>query len=857
MIPKKATRFFRPRRIGGEIAIATALLFLLLGCEKKYEVTVIGANSEHDLREKLGIPAKAKRVIVFGQNAHMDLDWQLTFPEYYDRYVEKIIRSSLDILDENPRYFYSMAEMAFLKHHLEKHPEDRERLKRHTKSGRFRIVGGGITSPDVVLPTGEALLRDFMLGRRFTMEEFGVGSATAWLPDDFGLGTGLPSLLTAAGYKYAALSRADGIDNFIMPNMKYTPRPGSTAEKLFNEKAIDFWWKGADGTRILTHWMPYTYCQGDNIDYDEPFQLPGGHLGPFKPDAESTNAKIAMYVSQLADVSPTDYMFVPIGCDFALPKPRLVEYMDNWNATKYSETGVWALAATFEEFARLVEFQGKRVPELEVDIAPYWMGFFGSRVELKKLHREASYLLMQAEKFATLESLFDPAGYPKAELRELWEKLAWSNHHDYLPGTSPDKVYKEEQLPILRDVILRGQSVMDSALRSLTARSQTTDEGADPFVVWNSLSRSRSEVVNAGESTDGQGTLFAANEVPPMGFRVLARQGGPASTSRATPRFAAMSPSKQEVDIISYLDDGGMWRLGHEMDGCRFERVALARPGSESAEVVASEPLATVTITRLDLEGSEVRQEEWSYAGQPGLLQKLTASAPKDSTITARVETRLGHPQLVTATPYAWTARPLKRHYDPTFWPVLEWLDVSDPTGKGMLFVSLASQGWHVGENADVEMMITRNASLEKCQVLGAIGTDPDPHEVSFWIIPHDGAIDAAEAYRQAFDLHQPLISVPTDAHEGTLPASKSFIDLEGAELMVFKRSEIDDSLVLRLFNPLDTPVNVKMKSALREFGLKQVYESDAMEEPGKRLPDLTDDYTLRMDRHLLTLIIR
>lgn len=921
------------------------LAFVLIdGCEKKADPAVLTAASEEGLRQALGIPNDAARVLVFGQNAHMDLNWLATFEGYYDRYVEGILGSALDILDENPRYYYAMAEMAFLQKHMERHPEDRDRLRTHARSGRFRIVGGGLTSPDVVLPTGESLLRDFLYGRRFTLDEFGVGSSTAWLPDDFGLGMNLPTVLAEAGYKYAALSRADGVDSFIMPNMDYVPRPGSTAERLLNGRAIDFYWRGADGTRILTHWMPSMYCQGDNIDYDEPLQLPGGHIGPFRPDAEFTNARIKLYLSKLDTVSPTDYMFVPVGCDFAFPKPGLVDYMDHWNETEYPKTGVWAVAATFEDFARLVEFQKTRVPEMEVDVAPYFMGFYGSRVELKKLHREASYAMAAAEAASALESLFAPASYPRAALREAWEKLAWSNHHDWLPGTSPDAVYKGEQLPVLQDVLARARAHLDDALAALTRRVSTLEVEGTPVVAWNLLSFDRSGMVTLELDTavfsDGppevvdveskmslpawpesggsaSGTVGAKGswhvyvpDVPAFGYKTLAvRPGGGSGVASETGRRIEISWFKGQestsnpegadrlvidngvlsltfeksvawgltrlsqvsqtgrnwfrgvgFDVVENLDEGGMWRLGHEMEGCTFHRTVRLAEGSAAIRVssLGVGPEAVRVETSGTLAGVEVDREVRLVGGEDRVLFHVKTAAASEATVTGLFETGQTQPIIRMATPYAWAARPVHRHYDPTYWPILEWLDASAPDGSGLLFVSLASQGWHVGEDGDIELMLTRNARVEKCQLLGAIGTDPDPHEVAFWLIPHDGELDVEGAYREAFELHQPLRAVPTDRHEGSLPPRHGFLRLGGGPVITaLKRAETNDALVLRLFSPAGSPTDGTLVSVLGDFGFRRAYVANAMEEGERDPSNLAASHVLHMDRHLLTLVIR
>src|SRR5690349_17320 len=73
------------------------------------------APDEIQLRDKLGIPLDARRVVVFGQNAHLDIDWQHTFDDYYSMFVGDVFVQARQILDDQPRAFYSVAEMAFLR----------------------------------------------------------------------------------------------------------------------------------------------------------------------------------------------------------------------------------------------------------------------------------------------------------------------------------------------------------------------------------------------------------------------------------------------------------------------------------------------------------------------------------------------------------------------------------------------------------------------------------------------------------------------------------------------------------------------------------------------------------------------
>src|SRR5580692_12491380 len=71
------------------------------------------APAEIGIRRALGVPDDAKQVIVFTQTSHLDIDWQKTFGDYYDTYVSDVLLQARQVLQSQPRAFYSIAEMAY------------------------------------------------------------------------------------------------------------------------------------------------------------------------------------------------------------------------------------------------------------------------------------------------------------------------------------------------------------------------------------------------------------------------------------------------------------------------------------------------------------------------------------------------------------------------------------------------------------------------------------------------------------------------------------------------------------------------------------------------------------------------
>src|SRR5579862_1351796 len=284
------------------------------------------------LREKLGIPDDAQTVIVFGQNAHLDVDWQYTFDDYYSMWVGDVFVHARQIMDAQPRAFYSIAEMAYLQHHLAMHPEETAALQADVARGALHVVGGGMTSPDTLLPETELLARDLLYGVQFAEDTMGAHPTAAWLPDSFGHGATAPDVLAAAGFTSVAFSRIDGSPTFFdeVIRSKNPPKPGSHAELLQQMGSADFIWRGSGGAQVLAHFMAGSdlYCQGDNIDYQEQLEKPHEHTGAFMGDDPAfTDASIDRYAGELTPYTKTPYMFVPVGCDFADPKDGLVGYL--------------------------------------------------------------------------------------------------------------------------------------------------------------------------------------------------------------------------------------------------------------------------------------------------------------------------------------------------------------------------------------------------------------------------------------------------------------------------------------------------------------------------------------------------
>jgi alpha-mannosidase len=63
------------------------------------------------------------------------------------------------------------------------------------------MVGGGVTAPDDLIPSGESFIRNYLIGKKWLDRWQIPWVDTYWLPDNFGHDSQLPVVLNALGAK--------------------------------------------------------------------------------------------------------------------------------------------------------------------------------------------------------------------------------------------------------------------------------------------------------------------------------------------------------------------------------------------------------------------------------------------------------------------------------------------------------------------------------------------------------------------------------------------------------------------------------------------------------------------------------
>lgn len=255
------------------------------------------------------------------------------------------------------RYGYSVCEMSFLKRFAQDAPATWARMKTYNPS-TFSIVGGAITSPDNLLPHGEAFIRAYLSGMTWLHSENVTWSGTVWLPDDFGHDSQLPTMLAALGVKAVSFSRVPGACNQGQNN---APKGVVSAHAtLLNASSggLNFVWAATDGARVPVYYMPNTYCCGDSLNDAntcEPNSPAEQASCTCSVKATSPFERLTAWHNVRAPVSASPYTFVATGCDFAMPVQELASTLALWNKEIYPKNGIYAVSSQFDVYYGLMQ----------------------------------------------------------------------------------------------------------------------------------------------------------------------------------------------------------------------------------------------------------------------------------------------------------------------------------------------------------------------------------------------------------------------------------------------------------------------------------------------------------------------
>ena len=156
-------------------------------------------------------------------HAHIDLGYRWRWNETVHRIGRDTFRGVLRMMDQVPELTFVQSQPAIYEAMKEHYPEIFQGIKARIAEGRW-IVADGWCEYDHTMPSGEAMIRQHLIGSRYAREELRCEITLAWAPDAFsGHVHTLPTILRGCGIDCLLFGRG-------MP-----------------ENTPVFWWEGSVG----------------------------------------------------------------------------------------------------------------------------------------------------------------------------------------------------------------------------------------------------------------------------------------------------------------------------------------------------------------------------------------------------------------------------------------------------------------------------------------------------------------------------------------------------------------------------------------------------------------------------------
>ncbi len=741
------------------------------------------------------------------------------------------IKSALDFLDIDPSHKFCVSQVTLLEGFKRLFPNYWDSLHEHVLDGRIEVVGGTYVMPDLILPDGESIVRQFLLGTRWIREELGVDVKTGWAIDSAGHCAQMPQVL-----------RQCGIDSYFFWRGQQHDAP------------TEFIWKGPDGSRVNAVWL--------STGFEAAAWL--------SENTREAFATLLHLVNECGRRATSTNLFIPVGGELVPPPPHLDGIVRQWNETF---PDMHAVVVVPNEFATKQRAVQANMPVISGELAsgrfaPVRSGGLSSRVRLKLANRRLEGLLYLLEIYQALAGIHDMTD----DVDNLWRILLFNQDHNIIRGTCGDGAYT---LAMRRyeKAIAGAEDMLETAIDGLSAHVGCQD-GHPGIVVFNPLPWARSDVARVavdttviggasfsirapdgtavpyqvvGEDTEsGQvEVVFIATDVPSLGYRTYAVVPSEAPPDTAGPirtgdNWVETEDYSLEFDRFS----GAITRLfDKETQSELFRREAMyITMENEAGDTYrhAESPLTSEAsvLTSLRTAGKTTVVESGPVRAVVEVTGKI-GSSQRTHRVTvynglrridfevgldlrdARKRVRLNFELNVFTDEVGTGAQFMvqRRHVPPTdtcgndpgpgTFPALDWVDCVGPD-KGVCIIAVGLREFEYRDGR-LSVTLVRSVSdlshgLDDEVQPAPLALDLGQHSFRGAIFPHRVA-DSTEAWMAAAECRLPLLCYPLDKDHGggPLPTEATLFSVEGVQLALssYRPAPVPDEYVVRLYEPV------------------------------------------------------
>ncbi len=332
-------------------------------------------------------------------HSHIDVAWLWTLEET-ERKCVRTFSNQLALMEQYPEYKFLQSQAYLYDRVKTLYPDLYERIKKAVKRGQWIVEGSMWVEADTNISGGESLIRQFVKGKKFFKDEFGVDTEIMWLPDVFGYSGAVPQIMKGCGIKWFSTQKIfwtyNGADPFP-----------------YNI----FWWQGIDGTKMLS------YLHNDYNSQTTPNALFARWRERVQKDSIHNGRLVPFGYGDGGGGATREHLeFLRREADLeGLPKTQIVEPKVYFKA--------------IDEKAALPTWVGELYYQCH-------RGTYTSQAKTKLGNRKSEVALHELEFWGGIAQALNKAEYPAEAADRLWKGVLLNQFHDIIPGSSIHEVYE-------------------------------------------------------------------------------------------------------------------------------------------------------------------------------------------------------------------------------------------------------------------------------------------------------------------------------------------------------------------------------------------------------------------------------
>lgn len=706
------------------------------------------------------------------------------------------------LMEKYPHYTFLQSQPQLYEYVKEDYPEIYAHIQKRVKEGRWEPSGAMWVECDCNVASGEAIVRQILVGKNFYKQEFDYDSEFLWLPDVFGYSWALPQIL-----------KKSGISTFMTTKISWND---------MNKMPYDtFWWKGIDGSDVLAHFITTSDPGDDYYTYNGNTTASAiKSVWDNYSNKDMNKDLLISYGYGDGGGGPNRTMIKQIKAAAKIPGLPQIE---ETTATDY-----------FRKLHRNIQENGMEttLPTWDGELyLEFHRGTYTSQGYNKKMNRFLEFKLREVEMISSLAEILEGSTYDKDRLLKAWKIVLCHQFHDILPGSSIREVYEdsheeyEKAYSYIKEVEAKAWQALtqfEEGKWTIFNQGNFTRQASYVFIPMERVAAFEGKKAIVGDEVvetawNQDGVHIEVPVIEAMSSKVLSFSKEEAKPSNSlktevidTPyykvrldefgRFASLWDKRAGREVLSEGKAGNVLQI--------FEDKPRMFDAWEMEATIDLKMEEIKTLTKCEVYQTALGVDihlGWHYhKSQIDQVIRLYHHNPRidfETKVDWQEHQKLlkvAFPVNIRATDarfdiqYGNIRRPITRN---TSWEAAKfevaahkWVDLWE-TGYGVALMNNCKYGYDVKED-------TIRLSLLKSAIDPDYNADNEVHEFTYALLPHSQEWYAADLEALSFDLNVPL-ALGEGVSKHTLEQVICFSG-DNVVLDAFKKAENKDTYILR-----------------------------------------------------------